>query len=96
MKKWICLSCKKRIIPSHVTNDEKCDTCNNPVYTEDEIKSIFIKFCGFRLRHDLYNVWEELKNVKNNPKHETAQGVLWIDELINRIKNLEKEYSNKT
>lgn len=90
---WICLNCNKRIHPKNITYQEKCYVCGKNVYTEEEIKSFFIKFCAFRLRHDLYNIWEELKEVKENPKRETAQGKLWIDELIDRTKKLERTFS---
>ena len=89
---WICLNCNSRIWPQNVTHDEKCEFCGEKVYTEDELKQLYNKFCGFQRRHDLYNIWEQLKYVKDSPKLETAQNELWIDVLIKRIKELEESF----
>jgi hypothetical protein len=89
---WVCLNCKSRIWPQNVTNDEKCEFCGEKVYTENELKQLYNKFCGFQRRHDLYNIWEQLKYVKDAPKLKTAQNELWIDVLIKRIKELEESF----
>lgn len=89
---WICLNCNSRILPKNVTHDEKCEFCGNKVYTEDELKKLYNKFCGFQRRHDLYDFWEQLKVVKENPNAKTAQNELWIDVIIRRIKQMEESF----
>ena len=46
----------------------------------------------FRLKHDLYNMWEELCSVKGDPKRTTAKNTLWIDEIIKQLKKMEESF----
>ena len=89
---WICLNCKKRLRPENVIHDEKCEMCHEKVYTQDELEQLYNKFCGFERRHDLFNFWEQLNDVKKNPKAKTAQNELWIDVIIRRIKIMEESF----
>jgi DNA-directed RNA polymerase subunit RPC12/RpoP len=89
---WMCLNCKARIRPQNVTHDEKCEKCGEKVYTQDELEQLYNKFCGFERRHDLFDIWEQLNDVKKNPKAETAQNELWIDVIIRRIKKMEESF----
>lgn len=61
---WICLNCNKRLLPREVTYQETCDYCKEKVYTEKELKNYFNKYCSFRIKHDLYNIQEKLKDIK--------------------------------
>jgi len=92
----ICIHCDKRLLETSLTSDEKCPKCNRKVYLEEELQAIYNKYCGFEVRHDLYDIQEELESVKRDPAHKTASGRLWIDVIIERLKAMILEFEKRS